>query len=394
MTATTTQGRDPASLRRHNLRALLRFLHLNGATSRAELAEVTGLTRSAIADLTGELASRGLAAEGSPDRNRGSRGRPPVTVSPRSENAYVLAAAIEVETLRVSRVGIGGTVLDEAEEPHEYIPGDPSSSIEQLSRMLDGLLRTCDEPPRALGVAVPGLVRSSDELVLHAPNLGWTDLALGEELRRTTGLPGPVLIGNEARLAAIAENRRGAGRGCSNLVYISAEVGVGGGIITGNRVLTGHSGIGGEIGHMITRPGGRRCRCGRRGCWETEIGADALLRHAGVPASQERRAALNELLSDAERGNPSAVAAFRSLCTPVAFGLTNLCSIFDPERVVLGGLLEPLVQHAEEELRARLAEFSARPGSTPELHPAQLGPHGRLLGAAEAAFDSFIAALD
>lgn len=394
MTASTTQGRAPASLRRHNLRTLLRHLHMHGATSRAELCEVTGLTRSAIGDLVGELSTRELVLEAGPSQLHTGRGRPPLIVAPHDERAYVLAAAVEVDTIRVGRVALGGTLLDEAQTQHEHVPGDPTSSLEQLTRMLHQWAGAAPAPPLALGVAVPGLVRAEDGLIARAPNLEWRDVSLGDELRRRTGFSQPIVIGNEARLATLAEHRRGAGRDCSDLVYVSAEVGVGGGIITGNRVLTGNTGYGGEVGHMLTHPGGRRCHCGARGCWETEIGADALLRHADVTAPADRHAALDELFALADQHDPQSVEALRSLCDPVATGLANLINVFDPERVILGGLLQPMMRHVGAELNAVLGELRGLPELPTELRPAQLGEHGRLLGAAEAAVSSFLTEFD
>lgn len=387
MTASTALGRAPAGLRRHNLRTILQQLHLHGSTSRADLCEVTGLTRSAVADLVGELAERGLVAEGEAEGPQSGRGRPPRIVSPCGDRAQVLAVAIEVDTIRISRVGFGGTLLDEENVPHDWEPGAPARSLAQITELVAGHARRADDPI-ALGVAVPGLVRDSDGQVTHAPNLDWHDLDLGEELRRSTGLPLPTVVGNEARLAALAEQRRGAGRDCGELVYVSAEVGVGGGIISGNRVLTGYSGYAGEIGHMITDPGGRHCRCGGRGCWETEIGADALLRHAGVHSPPDRRAALNDLLARAST-DPDAVRALRALCPPVAKGLANLANVFNPERIILGGLLAPLLQHARADLDAALAECRG-PDVPLRLCPAELGEHGGLLGAAEAAVDQYL----
>ncbi|GAB2732043.1 ROK family transcriptional regulator [Salinifilum aidingensis] len=392
MTASTTPGRAPAGLRRHNLRTILQQLHLHGPTSRADLCEVTGLTRSAVADLVAELAERGLAAEGEAAGPQGGRGRPPRIVSPRDDSAQVLAVAIEVDTIRISRVGFGGALLDEEHVPHDREPGAPARSLTQITELIADRTRRADDKPIALGVAVPGLVRSADGQVMHAPNLDWHDLSLGAELRRSAALPLPIAIGNEARLAALAEQRRGAGRDCGELVYVSAEVGVGGGIITRDRVLTGHTGYAGEIGHMITDPGGRRCRCGGRGCWETEIGADALLRHAGVHDPQDRHAALNDLLARAAT-DTDAVEALRALCTPTAKGLANLANILNPERVILGGLLAPLLQHARADLETALAEFRG-PDVPLQLCPAELGGHGGLLGAAEAAVNQYLTQFD
>ena len=91
----------------------------------------------------------------------------------------------------------------------------------------------------------------------------------------------PVTVGNEADLGAVAEHPRGAGQGSDDLIYLSTEVGVGGGVIIGGQPLAGPAGFGGEVGHIAVNPEGRPCSCGSRGCWETEIGELALLRYAG-----------------------------------------------------------------------------------------------------------------
>ncbi|SDQ38937.1 ROK family protein [Actinopolyspora saharensis] len=394
MTASTVQGRDPASLRRHNLRTLLRHLHLQGATSRVRLGEVTGLTRSTIADLVGELAERGLAVETGSSQPQSGRGRPPMIVSPREETAYVLAVSVDVDTIGIGRVGLGGTLLEESETRHERVPGDPTASVNQLVRLIHAEVEPLEEAPLAVGIAVPGLVRSEDGVVSRAPNLGWRKLNLAERLRDELRLTGPIVIGNEARLAALAEHRRGAGRDCADLVYVSAGVGVGGGIVTHDRLLTGSTGYAGEVGHMITNPGGRSCHCGGRGCWETEIGADALLDQVGAGTSPNRHTALAELFSGAERSEPEVLEAFRRMCTPVAVGLANLINVFDPSRVLLGGWLQLMLRHTGEELRTALDRLRGLPELPVDLRTARFGEQGRLLGAAEAAVSGFLAELN
>ncbi|PRW62234.1 ROK family protein [Actinopolyspora mortivallis] len=394
VTTSTTQGRDPASLRRHNLRTLLGHLHLQGATSRVRLGEITGLTRSAIADLVAELTERGLATEAGPSQPQSGRGRPPLIVSPRDESAYVLALAVDVDTVRIGRVGLGGTLLRESATRHAPLPERPEEAVTVLSRMIRRETETAEVSPLAMGVAVPGLVRDGDGVVTRAPNLGWRELALAERLREGTGFAGRVVVGNEARLAALAEHRRGAGRECADLVYVSAGVGVGGGVIARDRLLTGNTGYAGEIGHMVTNPAGRACHCGGRGCWETEIGTDALLRRAGIVAPGDRHAALAELVSRAHGSEPEALETFRGMSYAVAVGLTNLINIFDPCRVILGGLLRPTLLYAGEELRGALEELRGLPELPVELCPAELGEQGPMLGAAEAAVSSFLAGME
>ncbi|WP_197285099.1 ROK family protein [Sciscionella sediminilitoris] len=388
MSSAIGQGRDPASLRRHNLRALLRHLHLHGPTSRPGLCEVTGLTRSTIGDLVGELLSRELVREEGAPVTVG-RGRPPLVVTPH-EDAYVLGIAVEVDTIGIGRMNIGGSLLDEESVKHEHVAGDPAASVRQLTRLIRRRISKANTRPLALGIAVPGIVDIQDGTIASAPNLNWRNVRLGEELRRTAGFAEPITVANEARLAALAEHRRGAGQNSSDLVYVSAEVGVGGGVINNGETLTGTSGYGGEIGHMITNPGGRTCRCGGAGCWETEIGADALLRHAGLTDPADRHAALADLLAEAEREDAAAIEALRALCPSVATGLVNLINIFNPERIILGGLLRSVANQVGTELDASVRKLHGLNDFPVSIHPAQLGELAPLLGAAEHAVDSFL----
>ena len=103
-----------------------------------------------------------------------------------------------------------------------------------------------------------------------APNLGWNDVAVVDELReRLSGPPFPLAADNEANLAALAELWEGTARGLSDVLYVSGEIGVGAGIIVGGELFRGAQGFGGEFGHMTIDPGGRPCACGSRGCLET-----------------------------------------------------------------------------------------------------------------------------
>jgi len=130
-------------------------------------------------------------------------------------------------------------------------------------------------------------VRRADGHVHEAPNLRWTDVALGERLGAVLQIP--ILVGNDAEFGAVAEHLRGAARGASDVVYISADVGVGGGVIAEGSALRGGSGYVGEIGHMVIRPDGRPCYCGSSGCWETEVGEAALCRALGLAEDTNAR---------------------------------------------------------------------------------------------------------
>ena len=195
----------------------------------------------------------------------------------------VLALEITVDSLAVAAVGLGGETLDEArvDRGRDRISVDETiADLAQLARVLLARLPERDSLI-GIGVAVVGIVRRADGFVTMAPNLGWRDVPLGERLAVALDTTLPIVVANEADLGALAEWRRGAAVGADHVLFVSGEVGVGGGIIVDGRQLTGAAGYGGEIGHMPVNPDGSRCRCGSIGCWETEVGEGALLRRAG-----------------------------------------------------------------------------------------------------------------
>jgi predicted NBD/HSP70 family sugar kinase len=214
---------------------------------------------------------------------------------------------------------------------------------------------------------------------------------LGERLAAALGLDVPIFVANEADLGALIELRRGAARGADDLLFIAGEVGVGGGIVVAGRPLTGVAGYAGEIGHLPVNPAGRPCRCGSMGCWETEIGEEALLRHAGLPADGGRKA-VDQVIAAARKGEPAALAAVTEVGRWLGIGLAGLVNVLNPRVVVLGGLFSRLSPFLMEQIEAQLDRYAlAAPRRNLRLAPAQLGIDAPLLGAAELAFEPFLA---
>ena len=278
---TIPSGQRSETVRRANLSAIVRQLHLRGAQSRSELVARTGLTRTAIRALIGELVAGDLVVE-EPGESDGTAGRPSPLVRPRPGAIVVLALEIAVDSLAAALVGVGGETIAKVRIPRPRGHFSIDEIVADLHELTGRLpIAAHREQIIGVGVAVAGVVRRTDGVVSRAPNLGWHDVPLGEKLGEALGLEVPVRVANEADLGAMAELRRGAARGADNLLLIWGEVGVGGGIIVDGVPLTGVSGYAGEVGHMPVNPDGRRCGCGSIGCWETEVGEGALLRHAG-----------------------------------------------------------------------------------------------------------------
>jgi predicted NBD/HSP70 family sugar kinase len=391
------RGARGTLLRRHNLATLLEHVHLEGASSRSELATLTGLNRSTIADLVDELVTLGLAEESGVVARAGP-GRPSPIVRPRPQGATVLAIELAVDSFAVATVGLGGEVLAEERVTHPRKPTSPHIKAAEIARtarpLLDGV------PPASgvgVGVAVVGLTRRTDGFVHLAPNLGWRDVPFAELLAAALSHPAlpqdvPVLVANEADLGALAEHRRGAGRGVADLVYVSGEVGIGIGVIAGGVPMLGAAGYAGEAGHMLVNPNGRSCGCGARGCWETEAGELALLRHAGVSPNLPGPAAVDEVIAQADRGERAALDAIAEIGWWLGLGAGDLVNLFNPRLVVLGGLHQRLFARIEDAMRSGLsARALAAAEQLVEIVPSPIGLGAPLLGAAELAFDRLLA---
>ncbi|GAA4535783.1 MULTISPECIES: ROK family transcriptional regulator [Nonomuraea] len=381
-------------IRRNNVGTLLRHVHLGGSVSRTALSERMRLNRSTIMALIAELTRAGLVREELP-QGTGRAGRPSLVVRPESGRAYVLAFDVAVDRLVAARVALGGIVLDRREAVRPRAGADLDRVVEVLAefgRRLHG-----EAPPDALCVGVGasycGMIRPGDGMVRFGPDLGWVDQAFGAELGRRLGLGLPVSVGNEAHLGALAEQQRGAGANFQNLIYLHGDVGVGGGIIVGGKLLDGDSGYGCELGHMVVNPyDGRPCGCGSHGCLEAEVGERALLDAAGRPAELFGRDAVRAVADDADRGDPAAQEALHRIGDWLGIGVANLCNLFNPGMVIFGGTLREIYPGMAAQVRARIAA-NALPVARERvrLRTSALGYDATLAGAAELGFSGLLA---
>jgi predicted NBD/HSP70 family sugar kinase len=387
----TPLGARPDEVRRHNRTVLLRRLHVGGPTTRASLAAELGLNRSTIKALVDGLAETGVVAEKVP-RQRSGAGRPSLLVLPQPHAAVVLAVDVRVDQVSIALVGLGGAILGRnswnlwvrTREPEEVIAHVVDSAIV--------LAADIDVRMVAGGVSVPGVVRRSDGLVHEAPNLHWTDVPLGERLSAVLGVP--VLVGNDAELGALAEHLRGAARDASDAVYVSADVGVGGGVIADGSALRGTAGYVGELGHMVVNPLGRQCYCGSSGCWETEVGEPALCRALGLREGAPRGAVVAELraLAASSAQVRERLGGFAEWLT---IGLVNVVNVLGPELVVLGDLFTALPASLIADVGAEVRKRSlvSRAVGGIRLAVSTLGADSTLLGAAELAFEPVLDAV-
>jgi glucokinase len=236
--------------------------------------------------------------------------------------------------------------------------------------------------------------------VLLAPNLGWTDAPLKLMIERVTGLD--AVIENDANAAAWGEAKFGAGRGGDDIVAVTVGTGIGGGLIFGGRLYRGHHGMAAEVGHLCIEPGGRRCGCGLRGCWEQYASGNALVRTARELASDRRTEAkvMLELgdgspegiqgahITDAARqGDPVALEAFTVTGGWLGRGMADLAAVLDPEAFVIGGGVSEAGDLLFVPTRASFLDHltGREQREVPELRLAELGNDAGIVGAADLA---------
>lgn len=343
------------SLRAMNLSLALRHVLADpGGVSRAAIATSTGITRATSSRLVDELVQSGLVTELSPEPDAG-RGRPAVRLTPRRGRFVALGLEVNVGSLSARAVDLTGAVLAEEVVSGDFSTTGPDVAMGELSALARRVLATSLRPSTSFlgsGLALPGLV-SPDSLAL-APNLGWRDIPLTDLLTPIADL-GPVLVANEADLAAfaVAHPRPGVPSGPASFILVSGEVGIGAGIVIDHRMLTGAHGWSGEIGHICVDPAGPLCSCGATGCLEAYLGRRAFIRLAGLPEGSTP----TDVVRAAREGSVGARSALDEGGAALGRALAAVINTVDIPLVILGGNVAEL---GEELLPAVRRELSVR----------------------------------
>lgn len=256
-------------------------------------------------------------------------------------------------------------------------------------------------PVQAVGIGAAGWIDATRSTVLFAPNLAWRDEPLREYVSGAVGLP--VIVENDANVAAWAEFRYGAARHANeSMVMFTIGTGVGGGIVLGGQLLRGWHGLAGELGHILAVPEGHQCGCGRHGCIEQYGSGNALVRFARAAARQEptRATALLELAGGdaeaitgpmvttaAQAGDGASCEAFAKIGRWLGMSLADLVQILDPQVLVVGGGVIDAGDTLLGPLRRSYLESLAQRGKLPvaEVRPAEMGNVAGVIGAADLA---------
>jgi predicted NBD/HSP70 family sugar kinase len=381
------------ALRQHNLALVLQCIAADEPVSRAGISAVTGLTKTTVSSLVDDLVGAGLVTELGPEAS-GKIGRPGSALVLNRTGFVGIGLEINVDYIAVCVANLVGEVHYLRTRPRDNRGQSPAKVLGRALRMT----RTAMASARAarltvagLAVAVPGLVETDRGLLRLAPNLGWVDVPVAAILTDRFATPDlPVVVDNEANLAALGELWFGGHDDLVDFVHVSGEIGVGGGIVIGGELFRGVRGFAGEVGHVTVQPDGPRCRCGARGCLEQIAGQEAILRAAGLTGAVgtsigQPGGSVAELLARARDGEPGTLRAVESAGRALGMALSATVNLVDPSTVVLGGLYASLEPWLSEPLLAQLRERAiAHPWSPVQVLASRLGPDAAVRGAAGA----------
>lgn len=368
---------SPASLKEANQARLVEALQFAGTMTQADLSRSTGLAPSTVSNIVRELTASGLLCI-SPTV---SRGRTAQAVRLSRGAGTLVAADFGHRHLTVAVADLAYEVLAErrVELDWDHRADDGLNAVQTIMVGLLDELGIGRELVVGAGIGLPAPIDSRTGQVGAPSQLpGWVGVDAAEAATERLGVP--VMVDNDANLGALAEDRWGAGRGAENVAYVKLSDGVGAGLVIRGELYQGSIGTAGEIGHVTMNEFGALCRCGNRGCLEMLVGTSALL--AQLAPNYGTGLTIAEVVRLARAGDVSCRRVLEDAGHHIGVAVANLCNVFNPDRVIIGGELA----QAEELVLESLGRTLNRQGipsaaNAVDLVLAELGARSHLLGA-------------
>jgi N-acetylglucosamine repressor len=343
-----------AQTRAHNAALVLRALYDLGPISRADIARLTGLTRTSAGELVADLERDGLAED--VGRGPSTGGKQPTLVALKDDARTVITLDLGERTFTAALANLRGELT--TKRTRELEGPDGQAAIDLVHELIDDVRREATSPILGIGVGTPGVV-DADGTIRWAVNLDWQDVPLARILEERHGLP--AVVANDSRAAALATYLFGSGsRGDErpqNLIVIKVGRGVGAGLVLRDQLFGGDGEGAGEIGHVVVDPDGIECHCGRFGCLETVASAPAVVRAAGPAGVTSLQELVDRTTAGDDRVLPVVLAAGRAIGAAVA-GLTGA---LDVRHITIVGSVTALGEPWFEAIREEAGRRSLGP---------------------------------
>ncbi|MFB5189553.1 ROK family transcriptional regulator [Alicyclobacillus fastidiosus] len=375
-----TRTGDQSYIKNLNRSIVLNLLRYHGPLSRVEIARRTGLTKATISSIVDELIGEKYVLELGHVPS-GGVGRRAVLLEFNPGVGSVIGVELGVDFIKVLLLDLSAQVIKMTESGIQETRS-PERVVRQMSEMIQSVMADAPDSPLGVigvGIGIPGLVDAKRGVVLNAPNLHWKGVHLKSMLQYELSLP--VVLDNEANAGAMGEQLFGAGKGVSNMVYISIGTGIGTGIILNNQLIRGEGGIAGEFGHMTIDRSGPTCSCGNHGCLEIYASEKAMLDQ--YQQLTGTRKSLPEIARLAQSGDAHASAAIRSAASYLGIGAASLVNGLNPALILVGSRVgdasQLIIDTVDETIRDR--SFT-EPFSPTRIRNSALGDLTCAIGAA------------
>lgn len=341
-----------AQTRAHNASLVLRAIYDLGPISRADIARLTGLTRTSVGELVADLERDGLAMD--VGRGPSTGGKQPTLVALRADARTVITLDLGERTFTAALADLRGELSIRRERDLDGRDGD--DALRLVHELIDDLRAQATSPILGIGVGTPGIV-DRDGTIRWAVDLAWQDLPLATILEERHGLP--TVVANDSRAAALATYLFEGDARPEHLVVVRVGRGVGAGLILRDELFGGDGDGAGEIGHVVIDPDGIECHCGRFGCLETVASAPAILREAaraGIDATS-----IDDLARALAGGDDRVLPVVRAAGRAVGAALANLTGALDIRRIVVLGTVTALGEPWFEAIRDEATRRSLGP---------------------------------
>lgn len=332
-------------VRETNLSRVLALIHQSAFISRAAIVRQTGLSATTVSALMNLLLDSGIVRESRQGESSG--GRPPILLRFNHSFRYLLGVDMGATHLTVVVMNLAGEVAARRHQPFD-VAHDPAGTTVAIVSLAEEAMAAAGQSSATMlgtGVAVPAPLEGEH---LDRPSAlilpRWEGYDLVGALQAS--VPVPICVENDANAGALAEKWWGKGSGHQNLAYIKLGTGIGSGLIVSGRIYRGDGGSAGEIGHAPIDLDGPLCRCGKRGCLESFVGAPALVervaelrREAGESQGSVEPERLHDIIEAARNGDELAHRVLAQAGAHVGFAVASLVNVLNPGLIVLGGEL-------------------------------------------------------
>ncbi len=324
---------------------ILDLIRTTELVSRTEIAKETGLSQASVTGITSDLIQEGLIEERKAGAYEG--GRPPILLAIRPDGVHVVCVNMAIDQIRVVIVNFQAELKASHTVPLDRDYYSPEEIVDIISREIQACIWEANfskDQIAGVGVGIPGPVDSNSGVVRFLPNYGWEGVPLRDML--SDNINHPVFIDNSSNNLAIAEYWYGNGKGVDNFLVVTLENGVGAGSILNGQLVRGHLGIASEFGHICADPNGPVCRCGRKGCIESFVGNNAVIRDARSLAREgfwystkisPEEIGFDEVMIELKSGNKDLEAIYQKAGEVLGVGIYNLITLLNPKLVIITG---------------------------------------------------------